>query len=123
MKVKLTKRNYLGEGYFHYFKNLKTDEVIREECTKEEYERMGEKGGAKYNPVKKGCKWFQSAGGTIKVDTPSFELGDNEYTETPQEPEKSYIKIDKYRQGYFPKEEIDENEEVEVITEKYGNSI
>jgi len=84
MKIKLTKRNYLGEGYWHYFQNPQTKEVIREECTKEEYLRMGEKGGAKYNPKNKGdFVWVQSSGGEINVDTPTKELGENEYTETP----------------------------------------
>jgi len=83
MKIKLTKRNYTGEGYWHYFKHLETGEVIREETIKSEYEKLGEKGGAKYNPIKDGYKHTHSAGGEVNVDTPDKKLGDNEYVERP----------------------------------------
>lgn len=79
-KIKLTKREYIGEGFWHYFRNDETGEVVREECTKEEYLRLGQKDGYKFNPVKTGFTWFQSAGGTVDVDTPDKMLGINEYT-------------------------------------------
>ena len=117
MKTKLIKRNYLGEGYFHYFKNLTTNDVVQEECTRGEYERLGEKGGSKFNPIKSGHKWLHSLGGTIKVDTPTYELGDNEYTEVPVEisksPDKVFIRIEEFKQGYFDKSEV-VNDEVEI---------
>ena len=77
---KLTKRNYLGEGYIHQFKNDVTGEIVTVPCTKEEYTRLGEKDGSKYNPTLDGHIWLQSAGGTIKVDTPDTILGVDEYT-------------------------------------------
>ena len=76
---KLTKKNYLGEGYHHTFQNAATGEVIYIPCTKEEYTRMGEKGGSQYNPTLAGHKWLSSAGGTIKVDNPDGVLRENEY--------------------------------------------
>jgi len=82
MAIKLTKREYLGEGYVHFFENIETGEVKTTPCTKEEYERMGGADGAQYNPVpEEGWKWTVSCGGTVKVDTPSTLLGDDDYTE------------------------------------------
>jgi len=81
--MELTKRTYLGEGYLHRFKNNITGEEIYEECTKEQYEALGVKGGWKNNPVKDGWTWIGSCGGTIKVDTPDTVLGINEYCELP----------------------------------------
>lgn len=83
-KVKLTKRNYLGKGYFYYFKNNTTGEIVEEECTEAQYLSMGGKGGSKNNPVKDGLTFIYASGGTVKVDTPSQKLGDNEYCEFPE---------------------------------------
>lgn len=80
MTIKLTERTYLGPGYYHWFKNKKTGEVLTVECTQEEYERMGRPGGAQYNPILPGHTWMASGGGTVKVDTPSGFLGVNEFT-------------------------------------------
>lgn len=78
-KRKLTKREYLGEGYIHVFFHDKTGERLIIPCTQQEYERMGEVGGAQYNPVLEGYTWSHSEGGTYKVDTPDTILGDDEY--------------------------------------------
>lgn len=82
-KIKLTKKNYLGEGYLHRFKNNDTGEEIFEECTKEEYERLGKAGGSQFNPVKAGWTWIGSCGGTVKVDNADSVLKKNEYCELP----------------------------------------
>lgn len=79
-KVKLTERTFLGHGYHHWFKNDATEEIVVVETTKKQYESMGGVDGAKNNPVLPGHTWIYSAGGTIKVDTPSGFLGVNEYT-------------------------------------------
>lgn len=83
MEIQLTKRTYLGDGYVHRFKNDTTGEVIYEECTQEEYERLGLPGGSQFNPVKLGHTWTGSMGKTIKVDTSNSLLGVNDYCEMP----------------------------------------
>lgn len=79
--TRLTKRNYLGKGYFHYFEHNLTGEIVKVECTKEEYERLGRKGGGRFHPTRADHRWHHSEGGTIKVDNPDFELRENEYAE------------------------------------------
>lgn len=74
---KLTPRNYLGEGYFHWFRNNSTNEVIFVECTKEEYESLGLPNAGP--ATLEGHTWISSAGGTVKVDTPTGFLGVDEY--------------------------------------------
>jgi hypothetical protein len=76
---KLKKRNYLGLGYIHTFRNDTTGEIVTVPCTEQEYTRLGEKGGEKYNPTLAGHTWDGSAGGTYKVDTPNSILGEDEY--------------------------------------------
>lgn len=85
--MKLTKRNYLGVGYVHRFQNNETGEIINIPCSKEEYERMGRKGGSIHNPVKDGFTWLCSWGETVKVDTEDTVLKENEYCD--------------YKGGYF----------------------
>ena len=75
MLRQLTKRNYLGEGFIHQFRDLKTNELLIVPCTKEEYDSL-----INFSPSKKGYKWEGSTGGTYKVDTPNTILGANEYT-------------------------------------------
>lgn len=84
-KIKLTKRKYLGEGYIHSFKNDVTGKMLFVPITKVEYERLGEKGGAKFNPTLEGHTWIESMGGTYKVDTENTILGDGDYTEVNDE--------------------------------------
>jgi len=81
--IKLTKKKYLGPGYFYEFKNNETGAILLEECTAEEYFRLGIKGGSKFNPVKEGYTFLGAMGGTIKVDNPNTFLGKNEYCEMP----------------------------------------
>lgn len=77
MERQLTKREYLGEGYLHFFIHDKTQEWVVVECTQEEYEALG-KANPK-NPTLEECTWHHSAGGTIKVDTKDTLLGEDEY--------------------------------------------
>ena len=76
MEIQLTKREYLGEGYYHFFEG-KDGKEVTVECTQEEYEALALPNPT--NPTRKDCVWKFSAGGTIKVDTPSGFLGENEY--------------------------------------------
>ena len=78
--VKLEEVPYLGEGFFHWFRNNKTGEEISVECTEAEYNTMTVKGGAENNPAKRGHIWLYSWGGTVKVDTPSGFLEEGQYT-------------------------------------------
>lgn len=82
----LTKRQYLGEGYIHIFRNRLTQEEVVRPCTEEEYQSMLGKDGHNFNPAsERGLEWVCSAGGTIKVDTPSSLLGEDEYCEIGEE--------------------------------------
>ena len=82
----LTKRNYLGEGYYHTFKNLVTGEIKDVETTKAQYESMAGIGGEKNNPQDDGdWKWIGSCGGTIKVDTPDNALSIGDFTQIGEE--------------------------------------
>lgn len=98
----LTKREYLGEGYYHYFKDAEGNLSV-EECTQAEYESLGVKGGAKNNPVREGLTWLHSAGGTIKVDTPNGHLGENEYT---IKGDKAIVNVTGKRETYRPTTDI-----------------
>ena len=90
--------------------------MTKEECTEEQYFSMSGKGGFKNNPVREGLTFIRALGGTVKVDTPSLELGDNEYCEFPEGlavvVEKEFMVVD-------PKEII--NDEIEVIDPKAPN--
>lgn len=77
-KTKLTKREYLGEGYFNQYKNLETGETYKEEISIEEYNNIVEN-NQQAKPLE-GYTWEASQGGVILVDTPSKELGLNEFT-------------------------------------------
>lgn len=79
-RIQLTKRNYLGEGYLHLFRNDATGAQVIVSTDKEQYEKMGLPGGEKFNPVLPGHTWECSLGGTLKVDSPTGFLGENEYT-------------------------------------------
>ena len=83
MEIQLTKRQYLGEGYFHQFKNNLNGNIVYEECTRDDYLSLGVKDGWKNNPTRSGLTWLGSVGGTVKVNTKSTFLGLNEYTELP----------------------------------------
>lgn len=79
--MKLTKREYLGEGYIHHFIHNETGEHLYVPCTQEEYERLGLPNGSQFNPKQKGYTWVDSAGRTIKVDTPDTMLHEGDYCE------------------------------------------
>src|SRR3990167_6290896 len=89
-KIQLTKKQYLGKGYLHRFRNNLTGELVWVECSQEEYERMGRKGGHQFNPTLLGHTWLFSTGETIKVDNPDTVLGNNEYCEMP---DKAMVKF------------------------------
>lgn len=78
-KIKLTKRNYLGEGYVNIFQNLTTGEKTIIPTTKEFYESIPNLTEDQL-PKMEGCVWY-AEGGTIAVDTPNSKLGDKEYCE------------------------------------------
>lgn len=75
MIVNLTKKNYLGVGYIHTFKNA--DGVVNVPCTKEEYDALALPNAV--NPTLEGYEWAGSSGGTIMVDNPDTLLKENEY--------------------------------------------
>lgn len=108
--IKLTKRNYLGKGYFHEFRD-KDGNPVYVECTQEEYDRLGEKGGSKFNPVLEGHTWKCSFGGAIKVDSPTKLLGKNEYTEIGEE---AHIMLDMAK----PEERYVVKQKVEIIDDE-----
>jgi len=75
MKVKLTKKQYLGVGYIDTFKN--DDGIVNVPCTEEQYNSYSN--GSQ--PTLDGYVWLGSSGGTIKVDNPDTVLKDGEYCE------------------------------------------
>lgn len=108
MKIKLTKRNYLGESYFHYFKNDVTGEITTEECVAEDYATL-----SSGKPQREGLTWFKSIAGA-KVDSSSGRLGENEYFINDKN--DTFILLDKKRQGkvkLVSREVV--NDEVEIV--------
>jgi hypothetical protein len=91
LNVQLTKRNYLGVGYFHEFRNDITQETVYVQTTKEQYESMGGKGGSANNPTLAGHTWVCSFGGCPKVDSPNGLVGKNEYCEIG---DQAYVVLD-----------------------------
>ena len=79
-KLKLKKKNYLGEGFVHIFVDGEGKEVTVP-CTKKEYESLSGKGGSKNNPKLSGHTWKVSYSGTIAVDNPDSVLQIGEYCE------------------------------------------
>ena len=80
MERTLTERAYLGEGYFHKFKNKLTGEIVLQECSKIEYDKFLGAVGNAHRATRAGYDWVGAIGGTIKVDSPSKRLGKDEYT-------------------------------------------
>lgn len=76
---KLTQRTYLGEGHVHVLVNDVTGAELVVPCTQQEYEQLAQVDGEKYRPKIAGHTWQFSMGGTVKVDTPTTLLGDDEY--------------------------------------------
>lgn len=76
-KIKLTKREYLGEGYGHVFRNKETGEEKISLISQEEYEKMGGENGTKYNPTpEEGWEYIMSFGGFPLLNTID-SIGDN----------------------------------------------
>jgi len=103
MNEKLTKRDYLGEGFFYIFIDEKGN-FSKEECTEEEYLKLGEVDGHLNNPIRESLTFHAAMGGTVKVDTLDFELGLNEYTDLGDKyfVQKGFTK----ETGYYEKSEI-----------------
>lgn len=69
-KGKLTKREYLGEGYVHEFLNTLTGRKEHDPITKEAYEALGKKDGWMLNPIStEERQYLCSFGGQPKLDT------------------------------------------------------
>lgn len=76
-KILLTKREYLGEGYCHIFRNIATEEQKMTLITKEEYERLGGLDGSNYNPSpEEGWQYIMSYGGFPILNTQD-SIGDH----------------------------------------------
>jgi hypothetical protein len=115
MKEELIKRNYLGEGYVHFFVNDETGEEAIVECTQEDYDALALPNAV--NPTLKGHTWLQSHGKTIKVDTPTTILSKGEYCEFDG---GAYVVP---KDGKPGKVELAELVNTFSIAEDYGNSI
>ncbi len=74
--MKLTKRNFIRNINYHYFLNNDTQELLKIECSDEEYLSLGRDN---LQPLKEGYIWKQSSQGEVLVDSPTGELGENEY--------------------------------------------
>jgi hypothetical protein len=125
---KLRKRNYLGEGYIHVFSNNETGEIVNIPCTKAQYEKLGKKNGARFNPTLEGHEWKHSSGGTDKVDTPDTTLGVDEYCVKGNEVVTVLLDADGVNTAYLniPRELVNENDELdedEIINLGYGNRV
>lgn len=105
VEVKLTRRNFVGISNFHLFTNDTTGETVPVETTEQEYHRLGEKGGSRFNPVLDGHTWRYSVGGAIKVDTPNGLMGDKEYVIVD---DRAYVSLKDMRTGgkVVPPDEI-----------------
>lgn len=75
---KVTPRTYIGPGYYHWFENDTTQEIVTVECTQAEYDAFAETDASQ--PTLVGHTWKGSFGGTTKVDSISGFLGADEYT-------------------------------------------
>lgn len=78
-EIDLTQRQYAGEGYLHRFKHNITNKEVFLACTQEQYNLMGSVDGVKHNPSLNGHTWICSYQGTIKVDSETGILNENEY--------------------------------------------
>lgn len=126
--VKLTKKEYLGEGHVHFFRNIATGELVIRPCSKKQYAAMGGEGGSKFNPVpEEGFEWLGSAGGTIKVDTASSMLEENQYCEVEDKVHVNVLgKGEKFDTFSLPIGKVDKSgnfdeKKLDPIIEKYGN--
>lgn len=107
---KLTKKTYLGKGYIHVFKKKEDGKEIVVPCTQEDYDALSLPNAPQ--PVLTGYEWSHSAGGTIKVDTPTTILSDGEYAEVEGEcitniQEDGKIKIVKFQESELENGSLD----------------
>lgn len=76
-KIKLTKREYLGDGYAYVFRNLKSKEEKVVFCSKEDYEKMSGVDGHLYNPIPEDdYEYVMSYGGFPLLNTED-SIGNN----------------------------------------------
>lgn len=69
-KIKLTKREYLGEGYCYHFYNSVTKETENVQISKEAYEALGLPNGSLLNPISTDVrKYIGSSGGFPLLNT------------------------------------------------------
>lgn len=107
MIVELTKKEYLGEGYIHQFRNDKTGEIVTVPCSEEEYSALSGHNGHLNNPTMEDHTWIGSCGGTVKVDSKTSLLGENEYCEFKGKYFVSYLDDDgKVKANILSKEDI-----------------
>lgn len=78
-KIKLTKKEYLGKGYFYTFKKKDEEKFFIEYCSEEDYNKLSLPNAV--NPTLEGCDFVSASGGSVKVDTPTGVLDENEYCE------------------------------------------
>lgn len=76
-KTKLTKKEYLGQGFYYNFKNLKTGLYTIDSCTEEEYNALALPDAV--NPTMGGHVFESASGYLIKVNNDDEQLHENEY--------------------------------------------
>lgn len=69
-KIKLTKKEYIEEGYSDTLKNLDTGEYVTTLCTKQQYEDTN------YPDVPEGFEYIKSEGGFPLLDSGVGQEGD-----------------------------------------------
>lgn len=76
-KIKLTKREYIGEGNYHTFKNKKTQNEVIVWCSDEEYKNLSLPNSTP--PILDGHDWISSSGGAFKVNSFTGLLEEKEF--------------------------------------------
>jgi hypothetical protein len=75
--ITLTKRKFIRTINYHYFINDNDKSLLKIECSDAQYQDLG---GKNLVPHKEGYTWKQSSQGETFTDSPTGELGENEYT-------------------------------------------
>jgi len=70
MAIKLTKREYLGEGYSYTIRDIRTGELITTLCTKEQYDAHD------FPEVLEGFEYVESQGGFPLIDNSTGKKDD-----------------------------------------------
>lgn len=76
-KINLTKKEYLGQGFYYNFRNLETGLYTIDSCTEEEYNALALPDAV--NPTMEGHIFESASGYSIKVDNDDEQLHENEY--------------------------------------------